>query len=184
MNIPFDPSPNYRKGRRGPGISHIVIHTMQGTFSGSRQWFKNFKSQVSAHYLISKKGDIVQMVKEEDTAWHVCNANPFTIGIELEDYGKGPRDVKTGRVQELTSQNDPAWFTQIQLDTAAEIVADICHRRAINVAHIIGHNSPMLKEYGNNHQDPGPYFPWDKFRKMVQVKLGGVNSALAGVASA
>lgn len=173
MQVPFQQSPNYKKGRRSPSVTHLVIHTMQGSFQGTKSWFLNYKAQVSAHYLVSKKGELLQMVKEEDTAWHVCLANPFTIGIELEDlsWSKDSR----GRNVEMTSQNDPSWFTITQLDVTAQLAADICKRHNIPLKNVIGHNDPFLKGYGNNHFDPGPYFDFDKFRSMVQKKLDAMN---------
>lgn len=171
MEIPFDKSPNYKKGRRGNGvITHIVIHTMQGSYAGTVEWFKNFKSQVSAHYCVSKKGEVVQMVADEDTAWHVCLANPFTVGIELEDlsWSRTP----AGKTVQLTSMNNPQWYTPAELEAAAELTAQLMHKHNVPLKNVIGHNDPLLKRYSNNHQDPGPYFPWERFRTMVQEKFG------------
>ena len=49
-------------------------------------------SNVSCHYLIDRKGKIIQMVKEDQIAWHagksifrgVPDCNDYSIGIELE----------------------------------------------------------------------------------------------------
>lgn len=108
MQIRDDLTPvNFTKGRSGYHIEGIVIHSMVGTQTGSIAWFKNPSAQASAHYCISKDGDIVRTVKDEDFAWHagrvsakpedmpfvmkdnydagVKNPNFYTIGIELED---------------------------------------------------------------------------------------------------
>jgi hypothetical protein len=48
--------------RSGSAITHVVIHTMQGSYAGSIAWFLNPDSQVSSHYLIrSSDGQITQM---------------------------------------------------------------------------------------------------------------------------
>lgn len=175
MKIPYVQSPNFKKGRRGQKINYLVIHTMQGSYEGTRAWFLNQRSQVSAHYILSKRGDITQMVKEEDSAWHCSMANPITIGIELEDMSK-VKDAN-GKIHTKTSQNDPHWLTVVELDVAASLAADICHRHGLSVKNIIGHNDPILKRYGNNHEDPGPFFDMPKFREIVTKKL----ATLAGV---
>lgn len=98
---------NFTKGRSGYHIEGIVIHSMVGTQAGSISWFKNPDAKASAHYCISKDGDVVQTVLDEDFAWHagnvsakpenmpfvlkdnwdagIKNPNFYTIGIELED---------------------------------------------------------------------------------------------------
>ena len=56
---------------------------------------KNPKFKVSCHYLINRKGKIVQMVKDENVAWHAgkskwkkfINLNKSSIGIELVNKG-------------------------------------------------------------------------------------------------
>lgn len=179
MKIDWEASPNYRKGRTGDGkIVYLVIHAMIGSYAGSIQWFKNYKAQVSAHYCVSKTGQVTQMVKDEDTAWHVANANPFSIGIELEDLSWGISP--TGKKFEKTCMNDPSWYTLSELDTTAELAAELCTKHQIPVGNIIGHNDPILKRYKNNHSDPGPYFPMDKFRTMVKNKMTPPKEAANG----
>jgi LysM repeat protein len=78
----FIESPNY-SSRAGANINTIVVHytTAISVFS-TIEWFKNPASQVSAHYIIDKNGDIYQMVKDTDKAWHAVQANHTSIGIE------------------------------------------------------------------------------------------------------
>lgn len=86
-------TPNGMKEVRG-----VVLHSMWGTYAGSISWFKNPDAKASAHYCISKTGEITQCVEEKDMAWHagiidqgkppswvLPNPNFYTIGIELED---------------------------------------------------------------------------------------------------
>jgi len=78
----FVESPNH-SSRAGADIDTIVVHyTTAGKVSGTIEWFKNPESQVSAHYIIDKNGDIYQMVKDTDKAWHAKHANRTSIGIE------------------------------------------------------------------------------------------------------
>ena len=79
-------SPNKYDGRGGNTIDQVIIHIMQGTFSGSESWFMNPSSNVSANYLISNTGEILQMVRLTDRAWHAGNHNGRSIGIEHEGF--------------------------------------------------------------------------------------------------
>ncbi|NET60913.1 MAG: peptidoglycan DD-metalloendopeptidase family protein [Symploca sp. SIO2E6] len=85
-SVKFDQSPNHSQGRAGQTIDTIVLHNTDGSFEGTISWFNNPASQVSAHYVISRQGEIVQMVKDEDTAWHAGRRsdNRRSIGIEHE----------------------------------------------------------------------------------------------------
>lgn len=97
----FIPSPNFWKGRNGYTPIAIVIHQTEGAFAGAVSWLTNKTSQVSAHYVIAKDGTVVQLVADENTAWHagriynptwklpIENVNPnyYTIGIEHEILG-------------------------------------------------------------------------------------------------
>jgi len=80
----FIQSPNHNKGRSGQTIDTIVLHNTEGAFAGAISHFQNRDSEVSAHYLISRQGEIVQMVKDDDTAWHARSFNSRSIGIEHE----------------------------------------------------------------------------------------------------
>jgi N-acetyl-anhydromuramyl-L-alanine amidase AmpD len=89
LDITFEKSPNYNS-REGEKISLVVLHWTAGKFKGSLSWLKDKRAQASAHYVISKEGKIVQIVKEEDKAWHcgysylkgyASDLNKCSIGI-------------------------------------------------------------------------------------------------------
>lgn len=49
----------------------VVLHSTLGSYKGALSWLTSPKSQVSAHYLVGREeGESVQMVKNEDMAWH------------------------------------------------------------------------------------------------------------------
>ncbi|MEA5515322.1 N-acetylmuramoyl-L-alanine amidase [Nodularia sp. UHCC 0506] len=78
----FIQSPNY-SSRNGDKIDTIILHyTTAGTSQSTINHFTDSTSRVSAHYLIDKNGDIYQMVKDADKAWHAVHANGSSIGIE------------------------------------------------------------------------------------------------------
>lgn len=78
----FIASPNF-SSRNGTPIDMIVMHFTDGpTAQGAINRFLNANEKVSAHYIIERNGDIFQMVRDTDKAWHAKNDNPRSIGIE------------------------------------------------------------------------------------------------------
>ena len=105
------------------GVRGIVMHSMDGYYKGTISWFRNPQSGGSAHFLVSKEGEIRQMVRFADMAWHAgifdkpipdfLNPNPnyYTLGIELEDeknaswqYPKAQREATQWLVNLLLSK--------------------------------------------------------------------------------
>ena len=171
---------NYTVGRAGHSVSAVTIHYTQGTYAGSIAWFKNCTyngvgAQASAHYVIrSIDGQVAQMVREADKAWHVGSSNPYTIGIEHEAYG----DIAS-------------FFTPEMYESSACLVRDICNRHGISPhrmfyrdtlddgtvlnsgLHSLGGESACVKIRGHqhfpnqNHTDPGPCWNWNYYYKLV-----------------
>lgn len=164
--IPFDPSPNFDVGREGQQITHIVIHAEIGTQGGTIAWFEGKASQVSSHYLVARDGSIVQMVKDEDKAWHVCNANAFCLGIEHEDLFKDYKGDLIGGGNDINKT--VRWWTLLQLVNSAKLVAQKMKVYNVPLANVIGHDDPYLIQYGNNHRDPGVLFPWAEYRNLIR----------------
>ena len=171
---------NYTPGRGGYAISAVTIHYTQGTYAGSIAWFQNCTyngvgARASAHYVVrSIDGQVTQMVREADKAWHVGNCNPYTIGIEHEAYG----DIAS-------------YFTPEMYHSSARLVRDICDRNGIpphrmfyrdtlddgtvlnDGLHSLGGESACIKIRGHqhfpnqSHTDPGPYWNWNYYYKLV-----------------
>ena len=82
-------SPHFSAGRSS--YEFVVIHTMQGSYAGTKSWFLNPSSQVSSHYIVrSSDGQVTQMVAEANTAWHAQCYNGRSIGIEHEGFVADP----------------------------------------------------------------------------------------------
>lgn len=155
MGIQQSPSPNYRSGRDGRTILAIVDHITAGAFPGCLSWLSNVQAQASAHYLVTKAGEIFQLVQDEDTAWHAgavskpqwilydgTNPNRYTIGIEHECLSGG----------ELTeAQYQATLWLHRQLIAKWGIPVD--------ANHIIGH---YRIDSVNRPNCPGPNFPWKR----------------------
>lgn len=86
MNIEVKSSPNRSPGKNRMEV--IIIHhwddpAKRPSMNGVVSWLTNPASQVSAHYVVSDK-KIIQLVSEEEIAWHAREANSFSIGIEVD----------------------------------------------------------------------------------------------------
>lgn len=158
--IKFLPSPN--ASRRLAKVTHLVIHAMAGSFTGTQSHFLKKSSKVSAHYLVSKKGEILCMVKPENRAWHVKNFNDRSIGIELEDYNKETKK---------NCLSDPHWCTEEEYKAAASLAAALVSKYDIPLNNIIPHSDPFLRKLKNTHVDPGPYFDFAKFKALIEEEL-------------
>ena len=112
------------------------------------------KSQVSTHYLITKKGLIIKMVEEKNIAWHAgkskwrnfINLNNRSIGIEL--VNKGHR---------FGYEN----FSNKQILSLIVLCRYLIKKYKIIQKNILGHSdiAPLRKA------DPGEKFPWYSLSK-------------------
>jgi hypothetical protein len=160
-------SPNY-SGRNGTAITTIVIHDMEGSYSGSINWFQATQSQVSAHYLLrSSDGDITHMVADADKAWHAQCYNPFAIGIEHEGY----------------AAQGSQWYTEAMYQSSAALTRWLCDTYGVpkDRSHIIGHAEIPPSCNTNNHTDPGPDWNWSHYMQLVTGSGGTPTGTLTGV---
>ena len=181
------PAPSCNFEERTKPVSAVVIHYTEGSYAGCISWFQNCESQVSAHYVIrSSDGQVAQMVREADKAWHARSANGYTIGVEHEAYG----DIIS-------------FFTEAMYRSSADLMRNICTRyEAIDGyrtfctdtlddgtaldsgLHNLGGEGTCIQIRGHqhypdqSHTDPGPYWRWDYYYKLINdgtpvVSLGG-----------
>jgi len=169
---------NYTVGRT-MSITHVTIHTAEGSYAGTISWFQNCSAQVSAHYVVrSSDGQITQMVLEKDKAWHVGSENGYTIGIEHEGYMSAPA----------------TWFTDAMYNASALLTRDICNSYGLDKTKVydgsLGWNAVIsdkslysVKGHVNfpnqTHQDPGSGWNWPKYRNLVIGSTGSTTQILA-----
>ncbi|MGC4783333.1 N-acetylmuramoyl-L-alanine amidase [Micromonospora zamorensis] len=145
---------NYQAGRSSR-ITTVVVHVTQGSYAGTVSWFQNPSAGVSAHYVVkSSNGEITQMVREGDTAYHARSANPYAVGIEHEGF-----------------VDNPAWFTDAMYRSSAALTRYLCEKYGLpkTRAAIRGHNEMP----GNDHTDPGPNWNWNYYISLVNAGGSG-----------
>jgi hypothetical protein len=155
---------NFRKGRTS-AATHVVIHTIQGSYAGAIAWFKNCAASASSHYVVrSSDGQVTQMVAEADTAFHARAANAYAIGIEHEGFVDAPA----------------RWYTEAMIEASAALARGILGRlgRAPRVFDgLAGWNAVLARDAFNvvghvnlanqSHTDPGAGWDWPRYRWLV-----------------
>ncbi len=172
------PSPNHNARPHGATVDLVVIHHISlppGKFSGDaiEQLFCNrldaaahpayrdiAPMQVSAHFLVRRRGELIQFVGCDERAWHAGvsrflgrnGCNDFSIGIELE--GDGEHD-----------------FTKAQYRRLERLIGALRERYALR--YIAAHSdvAPGRK------QDPGAHFDWQRLLSCAQ--LAGIDRPTA-----
>ena len=156
MKITSNYSQNHSKKKRlKKDIKFVIIHYtgMQSEIESIKR-LKDPQYKVSCHYLISRKGKIIQMVREKNIAWHAGkskwkkfkNLNYYSIGIEL--VNKGHR---------FGYQN----FSHQQISSLITLCKKLKKKYLIKKENFLGHSdiAPLRKA------DPGEKFPWKKLSK-------------------
>lgn len=170
------PSPNcdVRPGDAAVGL--LVIHNISlppGKFGGgfvedlflnrldpaAHPYFEQLRHlRVSAHFFITRSGELLQFVSASDRAWHAglsnfCGrerCNDFSIGIELEG-------------------TDDTAFTEVQYDLLAALTVAL--QRRYPLTDVVGHEhiAPSRKT------DPGPFFDWLKYKQLLTSRIATSN---------
>lgn len=119
-------------------IDAIVIHVTEGSADAVRSWFNAPEAKVSAHYMVTTAGEIVQFVHEADTAWHAGRVDHPTAEIVGEHKGRNPNDWTIGIEHEGDGSHE---LTEPQRAASIALIRDICQRRHIPLDrhNIVGH---------------------------------------------
>lgn len=152
----------------GVRVDRIVVHTIEGSFSGCLSWFQQGSPPrpvaTAAHYVVSRAGDVCQMVPDDKKCYHAGNFNSRSIGIEHEAR-ISPWAVRPGKAPPFPV-ND---FPPEMLDASARVVAALCKKYDIPATrkNIVGH----AEVPGATHTDPGAEWPWDDYMRRVVAHL-------------
>ena len=166
----FCPSPNFDERPNNAAIDLIVIHAISlpaGCYNtqlikdlflncldaGNDEFLGSIKDlKVSSHFLITRKGSLIQFVPTDKRAWHAGisnykgreSCNDFSIGIELEGC-------------------DEEEFEQQQYYSLSRLINFLSIDLQINKQNIVGHAeiAPGRKT------DPGPFFNWTLLQSML-----------------
>jgi AmpD protein len=160
------PSPNFGARVTNAPVDLLVIHSIslppgqygtgcvQQLFTNSLDWsahpyFETIRGmQVSAHFFITRQGQLWQFVSIGDRAWHAgvsCyrgreQCNDDSVGIELEGL-------------------EGEAFEEAQYETLGALTAALC--QVLPIAHLAGHEHVAV----GRKFDPGARFDWFKLQR-------------------
>lgn len=166
----------------------VVVHytaSRPGKVEAVRRWLTRKDAHyVSAHFTISRSGDVMQHAELVERTWHAGgrtsrfrgrrNVNGRSLGIELTNAGPLSQDdsgdLRDAEGRPLYEQvptievRGQLWeaYPEQQIGALLVLLEDI--HDALMMAEplpLIGHDEvdPLRK------QDPGPAFPWRRFRR-------------------
>ncbi|GGO81569.1 N-acetylmuramoyl-L-alanine amidase [Wenjunlia tyrosinilytica] len=167
LNNPADPGSygNYDTADRPTTtrIRYIVLHDTETEYNATLRLFQNPKALVSAHYVVrSSDGHVAQMVRTKDVAWQAGNwyINAQSIGIEQEGW----------------AAQGATWYTPAMYRSTARLVRHLAAKYDIPLdrQHILGHDTvpgPTAAGVRGMHWDPGPYWDWGHFFRLLHRPL-------------
>jgi N-acetyl-anhydromuramyl-L-alanine amidase AmpD len=138
-------------------INFVAIHDIEGSALDAINAFEDPNTGVSIHYIVDTDGTIYQLLHEKDIGFHIGNFwyNQRSIGIEHTGFDA------TGFL----------WYNATMYLSSAKLVAYLTNKYHIpkDHDHIVSHGtvpSPTLAS-SPNHVDPGPYWLWDYYLKLI-----------------
>jgi hypothetical protein len=148
----------------GLDIRYIVIHNTEIDYNTTLQVFQRPSTFVSAHYVVrAEDGQIAQMVRNKNIAWHAGNwyFNGHAIGIEHEGVA----------IEGAT------WYSEQMYRASARLVRYLAATYSIPLdrAHIIGHDEipgPTPDLQAGMHWDPGPFWDWAHYMQLLGAPIG------------
>ncbi len=147
LKTSYIPTVNF--GSRRPDFV-IIHHTAQDSIAQTIRTFTLERTQASAHYIVGRDGEVVQMLNDDLRAWHAGNSkwgnnfdmNSSSIGIELDNNGFEP-------------------FSKEQINSLLILLAKLKTVYGIPTSNFIGHADVAPKRKA----DPSILFPWEKLAK-------------------
>tara|TARA_Y100000768_G_scaffold17044_1_gene11851 strand:+ start:1685 stop:2428 length:744 start_codon:yes stop_codon:yes gene_type:complete len=149
-------SPNFNPLKRKTSqIKFLIFHyTGMKKESDAIRKLTNYRSNVSCHYFIKRKGETLIMVPDLYIAWHAGKSrwkrykslNRNSIGIEISNPGHNYNYNK---------------FSKSQIQSIIKLSKYLLKKYKIKSKNILGHSdiAPERKK------DPGEKFPWKELAK-------------------
>lgn len=169
----WSPSSNYTPGRAS-AVERIVIHITDGqpltrrAVAHLRKTRAEYEqegrdaSPVSAHFLIGQAGEVVQLVRLQDTAWHATSWNASSIGIEHVARSRGEHGAE-----------DPGLpLTAAQLAASSALVRWLCEQLGLPLDEQVivphcAHPKTTHRDCGRG-QEEGGIWPWAEYWRLLR----------------
>jgi N-acetylmuramoyl-L-alanine amidase len=165
---------NAKEGLTKEDLTSIVLHCSYSPNLNATAKFltDTVAGRSSAHILIDRNGKVIQLVPFDFISYHAKEYNKSSIGIELINNGqlkktdKGYVNIYGGKVDEekvICDKDGVCWekYTEAQIEAAYKICELLVNEYSIQ--NIVGHS-----EIDNRKNEPGPFFPMDKFKALTR----------------
>lgn len=163
MIVRQKPVAQFNDRPEGSVVSTLVVHSMYadehpGEELALAACLRQLEEKnVSAHYVISREGEIWQLVDEAKRAWHAGESRlPETLGgaAGLNDFSIGVELVA----------DETSSFTEEEYQALSWLTLGLLDRHPIRI--VAGHD--IVARPPGRKTDPGPGFDWEKFRTMLR----------------
>lgn len=184
--ISYQASPNTSGKYKANYLDSLVIHYTAGSSAeSSARSLCDPASKASAHLIIARNGNVIQLVPFDTVAWHAGKSahlgrvgmNQYSIGIEIDNAGPLEKHGNTylSWFKRHYSEEDVVYAVH-RNETAARYWHEYTEQQILKVQeisellvaeyqlkYILGHEeiSPGRKT------DPGPAFPLDRLRDRI-----------------
>ena len=158
--------------RKLSGPDMIILHYTAGVNAqSSARFLARPEVKASAHLVIGRQGEIIQLVPFDVEAWHAgrsfyagrANLNRYSIGIELDNLGRLEwtagrfvaecgKEVEAGQVF-VDDSGEIATFWHQYTEQQKRVLREVCDllKAHYPIRYIVGHS-----DVTNRKQDPGP----------------------------
>jgi len=187
---PFVQSPNTQSGLKQ---QYLLMHYTAGSNANAAiKTLIDPAEKVSAHLVISRTGEITQLVPFDRIAWHAGFSywekkrylNKYSIGIELDNDGY--LRCEDGQwTSKATSQSYPddqvisathwkefkeqGWLLYPEAQLKAALDVALVLKEKYQLMDVIGH-----EDVHSGKVDPGPGFPMEWFREQMFGRTGAI----------
>jgi len=175
-DVNFDSLAARLEGYSGADIRYIVIHDTEVSYAETVKIFQTPTAYASAHYVVqSPNGQITQMIRTKNIAWHAGNyfVNMHSIGIEHVGV----------------AIDGAHWYTEQLYRESARLVRYLAKRYHVPLdrAHIVGHDNvpgPTPSTQTDQHWDPGPFWDCQHYMELLcaPVRMGPATSPIIQIA--
>jgi N-acetyl-anhydromuramoyl-L-alanine amidase len=162
MIIHHKPISHYDERPSGAVVSTLIIHSMCADEHPGQELEVSAciqqlgEKNVSAHYVISREGEIWRLVDEGQRAWHagesklpeklggVGGLNDFSVGVELVAF-------------------EHSLFTEEEYQSLVWLTLELLTRHPIRI--VLGHDT--VAQPRGRKSDPGRGFDWKKYQALL-----------------
>jgi N-acetyl-anhydromuramyl-L-alanine amidase AmpD len=146
-------------------INDIVIHDTEATWDDTLALIQDPTYAASWNYTVrSSDGHVTQHLDAKNVAWQAGNwwVNMHSIGVEHEGF----------------AAQGATWYTEAMYENSADLVRYLAREYHVPLdrAHIIGHDqvpAPEASYVAGMHWDPGPYWDWEHYMRLLGAPITG-----------